>query len=201
MKSSRLRIGVLALQGAFHLHRFHIEEADADYVEVITPKDFSSIDGLIIPGGESSVMLKLIETVGIQNDLKSFFKAKPVWGICAGAILMAQKVNNPLQNSFNALPIEITRNAYGHQSDSFEEMINHFKVSFIRAPKIISIGENLKVLHTKEGAPTWVESDLHMATTFHPELDLKNKSPWHQRFVDLVGATSQRGRIFLTKRR
>lgn len=185
MKSSNdVRIGVLALQGAFAAHKPHIETLGAHYVEVIDQTDFKSIDGLILPGGESSTMLKLIDIVNIKNSMAEFMKKNPVWGICAGAILMAQKVYGPEQESFGALDIDVTRNAYGRQLDSVEEIIHDYKVSYIRAPQITRSAADLKNFSFRDHCPTWVESDLHMVTTFHPEMNLNFGSPWHARLIE-----------------
>lgn len=180
----KVRIGVLALQGAFRAHKPHIESLGAEYIEVINKDDFEIIDGLIVPGGESSTMLKLIHSVGIKDPLVEFMKTNPAWGICAGAILMAKRVYGPEQESLGVVNIEVTRNAYGRQLDSFEEIVSNYKVSYIRAPKISKTDFNLKVLGSREESPTWVESDLHMVTTFHPEMNLNYGSPWHQRLVE-----------------
>ena len=180
----KVRIGVLALQGAFQLHKPHIEALGAEYIEVMNREDFEKIDGLILPGGESATMLKLIHLAGIKDPLVKFMQANPVWGICAGAILMAKRVYGPEQESFGVINIDITRNAYGRQLDSFEEMISDYKVSYIRAPKISHTDSQLKVLSSNEENPTWVESELHMVTTFHPEMSLNYGSPWHQRFIE-----------------
>ncbi|MBC7753583.1 MAG: pyridoxal 5'-phosphate synthase glutaminase subunit PdxT, partial [Moraxellaceae bacterium] len=168
----KVRVGVLALQGAFQAHQPHIESLNAEYIEVINNKDFEKIDGLILPGGESGTMLKLIQFVGIKDALKEFMKTRPAWGICAGGILMAQKVYGPEQESLSVINIEVTRNAYGRQQDSFEEFINDYKVSYIRAPKISKTDLSVQVLGSKDESPTWIESGLHMVTTFHPETNL-----------------------------
>ena len=131
----KIKIGVLALQGAFQLHQRHIEALEAHYVPVVEKEDFENIDGLILPGGESGTMLKLIEAVGIKEVLRQLLNTKPAWGICAGAILMAKEVRNPAQPSLGVLDIEIERNAYGRQLESSQEMINNYWVSYIRAPK------------------------------------------------------------------
>jgi len=184
MAAPRTKIGVLALQGAYRLHKPHIEALSAQYVEVISKSDFGTIDGIILPGGESGTMLKLIETLGIEEVLRGFLQSKPTWGICAGAILMARTVLNPAQKSFGAIDIELERNAYGRQLDSAEEVIDHYLVSYIRAPKITGCGAEVKVAKRRDGKPTWVEHDRKMVTTFHPETNLKAPSPWHQRFME-----------------
>ncbi len=179
-----MRIGVLALQGAFRLHKSHVEATGAEYVEVTKEKDFESINGLILPGGESGTMLKLIEIVGIDHCLSNFLKTKPVWGICAGAILMAKKVQNPIQKSYSAIDIEIERNSYGRQLDSVEEIIDGYLVSYIRSPKIINTGPNIRILSSRSESPSWVESGQAMVTTFHPEINANAPSPWHQKLSE-----------------
>ena len=179
-----IKIGVLALQGAFQLHRSHLEAAGAEYVEVIEPRDLESIDGIILPGGESGTMLKLIDSVCIHKALADFLYAKPAWGICAGAILMARTVCNPTQKSFGTVDIEIERNAYGRQRESSEEIIKGYQVSYIRAPRISLVGPSVKVLCTRGESPSWVECAKQMVTTFHPEINLKTPSPWHVRFIE-----------------
>ena len=184
MTDKKMRIGVLALQGAFQLHQKHIEALGAEYVPVITSQDFLKIDGLILPGGESATMLKLIDAVGIQDTLTDFFKVKPVWGICAGAILMAKSVSNPAQKSFGVIDIEIERNAYGRQLESQHETIEDYEVASIRAPKIVKVGKDIHVLAKRSGDPTWLEFQKLMVTTFHPETNLSAPSPWHRRFLE-----------------
>jgi 5'-phosphate synthase pdxT subunit len=179
----KTRIGVLSLQGAFQLHQWHLENAGAEYKEVVTLKDFEKIDGLILPGGESSTMLKLINTVGIGEVLVKFFKSKPIWGICAGAILMAKTVQNPPQKSFGIIDITIERNAYGHQLESFQGKVKDYEVSYIRAPKILSIGNSVNVHAAIDRSPVWIESDNLSVTTFHPETNRSIPSPWHQHLI------------------
>lgn len=178
------KIGVLALQGAFQLHRPHIEAVGAEYIEIINSDDFAQVDGLILPGGESGVILKLIEILQIEEALSAFMKLKPTWGICAGAILMARVVHNSVQKSFAAMDITIERNSYGTQLDSCEALIQGSQVSYIRAPKITQVGKHINTLATRDGYPCWVESGHLMATTFHPETSLATPSLWHRRFKD-----------------
>jgi len=179
-------MGVLALQGAFQLHQAHVEAAGAEYVEVVTATELEKIHGLILPGGESGVMLKLIASVGLSRDLLEFVKTKPTWGICAGAILLAKKVLNPNQDSLGVLDIEIERNAYGRQLESIHEMAAEYEVSYIRAPRIKSAGDKVQVYWKREGHPAWVESGTLMATTFHPETNAALPSPWHLRLLKKI---------------
>jgi len=184
MPGKKTQIGVLALQGAFELHKRHIEALGAIYVPVVSNQNFEKLDGLIIPGGESGTMLKLINIVNIHQTLNDFLHTKPIWGICAGAILLAKSVQNPTQESFGILDFEITRNAYGRQLESFQEKIDDYEVSYIRAPKISKVGDNISVIKEREGSATWLESNKIMITTFHPETNLSTPSPWHRRFIE-----------------
>lgn len=179
-------IGVLALQGAVQPHKSHIEAAGGEFRAVKTPEQFKQVDGFILPGGESTTMLKLIETFDLWETLAREFAAKPVWGICAGSILIAEKVLNPAQKSFGLLPITVERNAYGRQLESHHANIAGYDISLIRAPVIRAIGPGVKVCAEHEGVPVWVESGQYMATTFHPELTLDFPSPMHREFVTLV---------------
>ncbi len=179
-------IGVFALQGAVELHRPHIEACGAEYRAVKTPAGFSEVDGFILPGGESTTMLKLIERFELWDILSEEFSQKPVWGICAGSILMANKVTNPAQKSFGLLPITIQRNGYGRQLDSHYAQIEGYEVSFIRAPVITEISNEIEVLVKHDGNPVWVQSGSKIASTFHPELTKSYPSPMHKHFIDLV---------------
>jgi len=179
-------IGVLALQGAVEPHRPHVEACGAAFRAVKTPDDFDAVDGFILPGGESTTMLKLIDLFGLWEPLARNFATKPVWGICAGAILMAQTVTSPAQKSFGLLPVTIQRNGYGRQLDSHVAEIHGYTVSFIRAPILTALGGGVEVLAEHEGAPVWVKSGRYMATSFHPELTLEYPSPMHRMFVGMV---------------
>lgn len=185
--SNKPTIGCLALQGAVEPHRAHIEAAGAEFMAVKTPKQFDQVDALILPGGESTTMLKLIDRFDLWDALTEQFKTKPIWGICAGSILLAKTVTDPEQKSFGLLPMSVQRNGYGRQLDSHHSEIEGYKVSFIRAPVITDIDETIEILAKHEGAPVWVQKGKIMASTFHPELTLDIPSPMHQKFVDLVG--------------
>ena len=179
-------IGVLALQGAVEPHRAHVEACGARFAAVKTPEAFAQVDGFILPGGESTTMLKLIENFDLWDVLAEQFRAKPVWGICAGSILMARTVLNPAQKSFDLLPITIQRNGYGRQLDSHYDLVDGYKVSFIRAPVITEAGPDVEVLARQDDVPVWVQKGHYMASAFHPELTQDYPSPMHRRFVDLV---------------
>ncbi len=178
-------IGVLALQGAVEPHKAHIEAAGGEFRAVKTPDQFKDVDAFILPGGESTTMLKLIDTFDLWDTLKKQFSEKPVWGICAGSILLAKTVTNPAQKSFGLMPIAVERNAYGRQLDSHHADVNGYEVSFIRAP-VIKDAANANILATHDNTPVWVQAGQYMATTFHPELTLDFPSPMHKAFIDLV---------------
>jgi 5'-phosphate synthase pdxT subunit len=167
-------VGVLALQGDFAAHERALRTVDANPIEVRTAQHLASCDGLIIPGGESSTMLKLIGLENLFEPLRAFAQSKPVFGTCAGAILLAREVSSPVQPSLDLMDIAVERNAYGRQLDSRVAMIEiegeQMEAVFIRAPIIRRVGPRVKVLASYQGTPVWVEQGRYMATTFHPEL-------------------------------
>lgn len=179
-------IGVLALQGAVEPHKPHIEACGGEFRAVKTPAQFEEVDGFILPGGESTTMLKLIETFGLWDILAQQFKTKPVWGICAGAILLAEAVTNPQQKSFGILPLTVERNGYGRQLESHFADIDGYEVAFIRAPVFTKIGAEAEILATHQNAPVWVKKGNAMASAFHPEMNLSAPSPMHKLFIELV---------------
>jgi 5'-phosphate synthase pdxT subunit len=176
------RVGILALQGDFEAHSKALERAGAEPVLVRTAEDLKSIDGLVIPGGESTTMLKLLGFMDLKEPLVEFARQKPVFGTCAGAILLASEVSNPAQESFGVVDVTVERNAYGRQIDSrvakihpdieFQERAGAGDVEavFIRAPVIRRTGPGVKVLAEYEGDPVLVEQGQHLVATFHPEL-------------------------------
>lgn len=180
--SARKKVGVLALQGDFLAHAKALERAGAEPVLVNKPEDLESIEALVIPGGESTTMLKLIGETGMRQPLAEFTEKKPVFGTCAGAILLAKEVSNPSQFSFGAVDLAIERNAYGRQLDSRvatiepgEEFAKRageggVEAVFIRAPIIRRTGPDVRVLAEYEGDPVLVEQGRHLIATFHPEL-------------------------------
>jgi 5'-phosphate synthase pdxT subunit len=176
------RVGILALQGDFEAHSKALERAGAEPVLVRTAEDLKGIDGLVIPGGESTTMLKLVNFIGLKDPLLEFACEKPVFGTCAGAILLAREVRNPAQESFGMLDLTVERNGYGRQIDSrvanilpgseFEKRAGTggLEAVFIRAPIIRRTGPGVNVLAQYEGDPVLVEQGRHLVATFHPEL-------------------------------
>ncbi len=187
-----MTIGVLALQGDFDAHRRRLEELGAKVVLVRNPEQLDGIDGLVIPGGESGTFLKLLGDKGFEK-LREFVHAKPTFGTCAGAILLASEVENPKQAGLGAIDIRIRRNAYGRQLDSSiregrflpaQAEDSPLEMVFIRAPKIERLGNGVEVIATEGVDPVAVRQGRAMAATFHPELSEDRRM--HRAFLDLV---------------
>jgi pyridoxal 5'-phosphate synthase pdxT subunit len=182
-----MKIGVLALQGDFDAHRRRLEELGAEVVLVKKPRQLEDIAGLVIPGGESSTFLKLLGEEGLAK-LKDFVRAKPTFGTCAGAILLASEVENPNQPGLGALDITVRRNAYGRQVDSSiregQFMNDPIEMVFIRAPKIERVGEGVEIVATEGHDPVMVRKGTTLAATFHPELSADPRI--HQYFLKVV---------------
>jgi 5'-phosphate synthase pdxT subunit len=188
------RVGVLSLQGDFEAHGKALERAGAQPVYVRDAEQFRDLDGLILPGGESTTMLKLLRAEGLMETLAEFGRRKPVFGTCAGAILMANQVSSPAQESLAFTDMAVERNAYGRQVDSrvvelepdaaFEERTSPGKLEavFIRAPIIRRVGEDSKVLARYNGDPVLVEEGKYLVATFHPELTQDSRV--HQYFLE-----------------
>jgi pyridoxal 5'-phosphate synthase pdxT subunit len=194
---TQLRIGVLALQGDFDAHRKRVEELGAEAVLVRNLDQLAEVDGLIIPGGESSAFLKLLGEQGVEK-LKQFVQAKPVFGTCAGAILLAREIENPSQAGLGALDIRVRRNAYGRQRDSFVAEAETelgpapLEMVFIRAPRIERLGQDVEVLARQGRDPVLVRQGHVMAATFHPELSTDRRV--HEYFLRLARGASQNDR-------
>lgn len=184
-----MRIGVLALQGDFDAHRRRLEELGAEVVLVRRAEQFDDIDGLVIPGGESTTLLKLLDEACFRK-LNDFVHGKPTFGTCAGAIMLAKQVENPHQPGLDAIDISIRRNAYGRQIDStIVEAASALggeplEMVFIRAPRIESVGERVEVLARRGDDPVLVRKGSVMAATFHPELS--DDPRVHAEFLKLV---------------
>jgi 5'-phosphate synthase pdxT subunit len=170
------KIGVLALQGDFDAHEKALARAGAEPVQIRSAADLQRVDGLIIPGGESTTMMKLLEEEKLVTPLRDFGREHPIFGTCAGAILLASGVSGPSQPSLGLMDIDVERNAYGRQLDSRIARLRpegtgaELEAVFIRAPKIRRVGRDVKVLAQYEGDPVLVEQGRHLVATFHPEL-------------------------------
>jgi len=184
-----MKIGVLALQGDFDAHRRRLGELGVEVALVRNPEDFDGLDGLVIPGGESSTFLKLLGKRTLQA-LNDFVHAKPTFGTCAGAIMLAKEVENPRQTGLNAIDITVRRNAYGRQIDSTIVEASTalgggpLEMVFIRAPRIENAGPDVEVLAKRGDDPVLVRQGKVMAATFHPELS--DDPRVHAEFLKLV---------------
>jgi pyridoxal 5'-phosphate synthase pdxT subunit len=191
------RVGVLAVQGDFEAHRRALERAGAEAVEVRKAVELDSLDGLIIPGGESTTMLKILSDEGMLEPLRRYGEGRPVFGTCAGAILLASDVANPAQFSLGLMDIGVQRNAYGRQLDSRVVRIEPepefaalagaegLEAVFIRAPIIRRVGPGVRVYMRYGGDPVLVGEGRHLAATFHPELSSDERV--HRMFLDSLG--------------
>ena len=176
------RIGILALQGDFEAHARTLARLGAEPVFVRTAADLDAIDGLIIPGGESTTMLKLLHAENLLAPLAEFGRRRPIFGTCAGAILLAAGISHPAQEGLGLMDIDIERNAYGRQIDSRVAHLTpeadfaartqpgEMEAVFIRAPVIRRVGPEARILASYQGDPVLVEQGPHLVATFHPEL-------------------------------
>jgi 5'-phosphate synthase pdxT subunit len=191
------KVGVLALQGDFDAHAKAVERAGASPVLVRSAADLNGLDGLIIPGGESTTMLKLLREEQLMEPLREFGRRHPIFGTCAGAILLANEVSSPAQESLGLIDIGVERNAYGRQVDSrianvtpeadFQSRTGpgDMEAVFIRAPIIRRVGSDAKVLVQYGGDPVLVEQGRHIVATFHPELSADPRV--HELFLQKLG--------------
>jgi pyridoxal 5'-phosphate synthase pdxT subunit len=191
-----LTVGVLALQGAYEAHAQTLRKLGATPKLVRLPSDLEGpdgsplVDGLIMPGGESTTMLKFLEQRGFFDILKTFVHKTPTFGTCAGVILLAKDVTNPAQKSLQALDVTVERNAYGRQIDSTILQANSklpggpLEMVFIRAPRITRTGPTVETLATRANDPVLVRQNHILAATFHPELGHDTRV--HQLFLDIV---------------
>jgi 5'-phosphate synthase pdxT subunit len=190
------RIGVLAIQGDYASHAEALVESGAEPVEVRKPDELAGLDGLILPGGESTTVLRFLEKLCFFELLEEFCRIKPVFGTCAGAILLAREVRNPSQRSLGVLDAVVERNAYGRQIDSTiltaETALagGPLEMVFIRAPRFVETGPGVELLATRDGSPVLVRQGRVMAATFHPELSADRRV--HRLFVETVAAAAPR---------
>ncbi len=192
----QLRIGVLALQGDYDAHAAALRDLGATAILVRKPEQLDGLDGLIIPGGESTTFLKFLERDGFLDRLQSFVRTTPTFGTCAGCILLAKEVQHPAQASLAVLDATVERNAYGRQNDSAIQLTettlegDPLEAVYIRAPRIARVGPDVEVLAERDGFPVLVIDRHLMAATFHPELSEDRRV--HARFLDLVRSGSAR---------
>jgi pyridoxal 5'-phosphate synthase pdxT subunit len=209
-------IGILALQGDFAAHAAAFERLGAPTRLVRAPADLLELDGLVIPGGESTTMLKLLATHGLDAALRAFVAEKPTFGTCAGLILLARTVTDPAQASFGVMDVDVARNAYGRQIDSFVGDVDidldldldrnrdhdHDRGAnghpmppiqgvFIRAPRIRRVGPGVRVLGrlAETGEPVLVAEGHLLGATFHPELTTDSRV--HRHFLDRLSGSGR----------
>jgi 5'-phosphate synthase pdxT subunit len=193
-EAESMKVGVLALQGAFIEHAKRLSELGAEPVQVRMPEQLESLDGLIIPGGESTTIGKLATTYGLIEPLRQFARNKPTWGTCAGMIFLAKDIGIDRQPILGLMDIKVNRNAFGRQIDSFETDLDikgvegePFHAVFIRAPIVTEAGEDVDVLSTlNDGRIVAVQQGHLLATAFHPELTDDNRM--HRYFTEMISA-------------
>ncbi len=188
-----MRIGVLGMQGDIEEHLAMLDKIGVENVRVKSIKVLDTVDGLIIPGGESTTMVKLLKITGLFNELKKRIRnGFPVYGTCAGMILLAKEiVSHPEQDSLKVLDVSVNRNGYGRQVESFVANISiasiggiPFKAIFIRAPQIVRIGKDVEILATYNGDPVMIKSGRIFASSFHPEISKDTRV--HEMFARVV---------------
>ena len=195
-------VGVLALQGAFHAHARALKRLNVEVRDVRLPHDLDGLDGIVLPGGESTTMSQLLLSSGVFNVLtQRIVGGLPTMGTCAGLILLAKRVLDarPDQVSCSVLDVTVRRNGYGRQIDSFEAEIavkgleTPFTAVFIRAPIIEEVGSDVEILAVHNGAPIAVASRNVLAATFHPELTSDVR--FHELFLNMIlsGSTAHSG--------
>lgn len=189
------RVGVLAIQGDFAAHMAALRQAGAEACEVRKAADLRQVEGLVIPGGESTTLLKFIlnSDLGYLEAFREFHQAgKPMFGTCAGLILVAKQVTNPAQFSFGFIDVEVERNAYGRQKESFEAVGEGYlegaakplKMVFIRAPRITRMGAAVERLATWQEEPVMARQGNILVASFHPELS--GDLTVHRYFLDMI---------------
>ncbi|ALS77155.1 glutamine amidotransferase [Planococcus kocurii] len=171
------RVGVLALQGAVREHIKSVQACGAEAIAVKWPKDLENLDGLILPGGESTTMRRLIDRYGLMEPLREFAQTgKPMFGTCAGLILLAETVVGSDDAHLGVMDVTVERNSFGRQVDSFEAPLaikgidGPFEAVFIRAPHIVSVGEETEVLCVHNGKIVMARDGQFLGCSFHPEL-------------------------------
>lgn len=189
----RLKIGVLALQGDFIEHIHVLQKLDVDVLEVRKVAELDDLDGLIIPGGESTTFRKLMDLFGFTDALTRFARTgKALWGTCAGMIIIARDLTDAYPEPLGLMNIKVSRNWFGRQVDSFEEEFEFkgieggpFLAVFIRAPVVVEVGEGVDVIASlKDGHAIAVRSGAMMATAFHPELTQDTRV--HEYFIEMA---------------
>ncbi len=191
-----MKIGILAVQGDFELHGKMLTNLGVEYTLVRLPRDLASCQGLIIPGGESTTFVKLLKKSGLFEELRKFGRQKTIMGTCAGLIILARKIRNYPLETLGLINIEVERNAYGRQIDSFVDnveinlngTIKNFEAVFIRAPKIVRLGEGVTALGKHKSDIVLAENKHILVATFHPELT--DDTRIHEYFLKKVASNA-----------
>ena len=193
-----MRIGVLALQGDFAKHIEVLRSLGVEAIEVRKPQDLSDCEGLIIPGGESTVIMRQLDRIGMREALVNFASQKPLFGTCAGLILMSTHVQGCSVKPLELLDVTVERNAFGRQVESFQAFVSlefspehskTFPAFFIRAPRIRQCQDGVQILATLEGEPILVRQGHHLGASFHPELT--SDPQVHQYFIEMIKQTKK----------
>lgn len=186
-----MTIGVLALQGDFALHQKILNSLGVENTAVRYPEQLESCQGLIIPGGESTTLTKQMKYIGLREPILDFAQNYPVFGTCAGLVMMGREVQDPRVDPLCLLDARVLRNGWGRQVHSSTETIQlniegtpEFNATFIRAPGIDHTGKSVEILASFDGNPVFIKEGRHMATTFHPELGMDTRI--HEYFLDLI---------------
>ena len=185
-----MKVGILAFQGDFALHRKILKKLNVQNILVKNLYDLNTTDALIIPGGESTVISKMINLNSLNTSLKKYSIKKSIYGTCAGAIVMSSKIKDPIVKPLKIIDVQVYRNSWGRQIDSFSENITlkfsnkKFTAKFIRAPKFKCLNDKLKILSYFNDEPILIESERHLISSFHPELGEDTRI--HEYFLDKV---------------
>lgn len=180
------RIGILGLQGAFQKHHEMFTGTQVESRLILYPRQIHECDGLVLPGGESTAMTKLINEMHLRDELDAF--SGPIFGTCAGAILLSKSTGDPRVQALNRMDIRIDRKGYGRQVDSFIQSVQltfdqtPFRGIFIRAPRILDFSDEVEVLGEFDGEVVFLRDNNNLLATFHPELS--NDARIHQYFID-----------------
>jgi len=188
-----LKVGILALQGDFSLHKKSLDTLGVTSIYVNKEKDLSNCDSLIIPGGESTTMSILIKNYDLYNPIKKYSLNHTIFGTCAGAILMSKTSNDSRVLNFSCINVKSKRNSWGRQIQSFTDTINlandfevnSLKTSFIRAPKFYDFGSDCTILGTYNNEPVLIRNNMHIISSFHPEVH-NNNLPIYKYYLNMI---------------
>ncbi|MBS1271143.1 MAG: Pyridoxal 5'-phosphate synthase subunit PdxT [Candidatus Marinimicrobia bacterium] len=192
-----MTVGVLAIQGAYHKHQQVLTKLGVDTLLIKHPEQLKSVDALIIPGGESTTMTKVLQSEKWSDTIEMYAREHPVFGTCAGAILLSNKVDSAKVHPWNIIDMTVSRNAFGRQIESFLADVDwngfgeggKIPAVFIRAPRITDVGDQVEILGRYDGEPVLVRQGNALAATFHPELT--DEIAVHRYFIDEICRKAQ----------